>query len=154
VRVEEERREDADPDFDAPLELELLLVLLLLLVPEERELDELEPERDVRADFAVLAPPDFDFVEDRPPLLEALRDFVPDERLRPLDDEPPPRPSSSPSPESPSPISFFATPTAAGIATPNAAPATTLCVVDRPSVSLSFPSCSSSAAMVHLRRAH
>jgi len=33
------------------------------------------------------------------------------------------------------PISFLATPTAAGIATPSAVPATTFCVVDRPSSS-------------------
>jgi hypothetical protein len=41
-------------------------------------------------------------------------------------------PSSSPSSEL---ISFFATPTAAGIATPSAVPATTFCLVDRPSSS-------------------
>lgn len=55
----------------------------------------------------------------------------------------PPSPSSSDSDDSPSsssppsPSSFFATPTAAGTATPRAAPATTFWVVDMPSSSLS-----------------
>ncbi|HZU20836.1 MAG TPA: hypothetical protein VE982_06430 [Gaiellaceae bacterium] len=43
--------------------------------------------------------------------------------------------SSSPDDSSSEPISFFATPTAAGIATPSAVPATTFCAVDRPSSS-------------------
>jgi len=71
-----------------------------------------------------------------------------DERaLRPLDDfDRAPLPPLSPSsPSSSELINFFATPTAAGIATPSAVPATTFCAVDSPS--------SSSFAMVHLPRA-
>jgi len=49
--------------------------------------------------------------------------------LRPVVDRPLRRSSSSPS-SSFEPISFFATPTAAGIATPSAVPATTFCLVD------------------------
>jgi hypothetical protein len=77
--------------------------------------------------------------------VEPVRFFVPDERLRlelleraalrpPCRERPAlPPPSSWPSP---SPISFLATPTAAGTATPIAAPATTFLPVDIPSFSL------------------
>jgi hypothetical protein len=57
-------------------------------------------------------------------------------------------PSSSVS--SSEPISFFATPTAAGIATPSAVPATTFCVVERPSSS-SFDMLTSRAPALGLR---
>jgi hypothetical protein len=50
---------------------------------------------------------------------------------------------SGSSDDSSSPISFFATPTAAGIATPTAAPAATFFVVD-------IPSCSCSGSISHL----
>jgi hypothetical protein len=49
------------------------------------------------------------------------------------------RRGSSPSPSPSEPISFFATPTAAGIATPSAVPATTFCVVESPSSSFAMP---------------
>ena len=50
-------------------------------------------------------------------------------------DESPESDSEDPSSSSPLPRNFFATPTAAGTATPKAAPATTFCVVDMPSPS-------------------
>jgi hypothetical protein len=56
-------------------------------------------------------------------------------------------PPSSPSSESP-PISFFATPTAAGTATPIAAPATTFCGVESPVSSPSSVERSSSSAAI------
>jgi len=49
-----------------------------------------------------------------------------------------------------SPISFLATPTAAGTATPSAAPATTFLPVDIPSLSFSFPPFSFSAIATFL----
>jgi len=68
---------------------------------------------------------------------ELRPDVEPEEPLRLLLEPPDERPlsfeSSSPSSEL---ISFFATPTAAGIATPSAVPATTFWVVERPSSSL------------------
>ena len=60
-----------------------------------------------------------------------------------------PSPCSS-SPSSSDPISFLATPTAAGIATPSAVPATTFCVVERPSSS-SFDMLTSRAPASRLR---
>lgn len=126
------------------------LVPLLDELEERRLLDDVEPverDRDVPdldrlplarlddpllvvrrlLDFAV--EPVLFFVADdrvRPELLErdALR--------RPCCDRPPPPPSSW---SSLSPISFLATPTAAGTATPSAAPATTFLLVDMPSLS-------------------
>jgi hypothetical protein len=103
---------------------------------------------------------DFDFEEDfRPPDVEVFRPEVLRELELFLDPDPlrrvdPPRrpeldsspsPESSPSPSSSEPISFLATPTAAGIATPSAVPATTFCVVERPSSS-SFDMLTSCAA--------
>ena len=80
--------------------------------------------------------------------VDPVRFFVPEElrpellerdALRPPCCERPPSPSPS-SWSSLSPISFLATPTAAGTATPIAAPATTFLPVDIPSFSFSFPS--------------
>jgi hypothetical protein len=100
---------DFDVDFDE-LFFEALFVLLFDLL------------------FALLFERDFDFADD------VLR-----ERDGRRCDDPPlsesPSPPPSPSPSSSEPISFFATPTAAGIATPSAVPATTFCVVERPSSS-------------------
>jgi hypothetical protein len=126
--------------------------------PVERPLDErlpLEVER-LRPDVERLRPdverlPDAERLRpdvERPrPDVERLR--LDDEVERPrLELERPPvarrrvgrsscscAPSSSESPSSPFPISFFATPTAAGIATPSAAPAATFAGVDMPSSS-------------------
>jgi hypothetical protein len=130
-----------------PLDDVLRPDVLRLRVPVEREplRDELllrEPERP----DAERERPDVD-----PPVLRA-RDEAERARLvptvcrppepLPLADAPPSLSSSSDSDDSsssssPSPSSFFATPTAAGTATPRAAPATTFCVVDMPSSSFS-----------------
>ena len=118
---------------------------------ERRRLDEVEPvERDrvvpdldrlplARLDDPLLPVrrlPDF--------AVEPVRFFVPDDRLRPeLLERAALRPPCRERPlpprsfwSSPSPISFLATPTAAGTATPSAAPATTFLLVDMPSLSL------------------
>jgi hypothetical protein len=83
-------------------------------------------------DFAFAFDDVFDLVLDDLPREDVFRVELPRPRVdrRPL---PSPPPSS---PESSSELrSFFATPTAAGIATPSAVPATTFLVVDRPSSS-------------------
>jgi len=89
--------------------------------------------------------------------VDPVRFFVPDERLRPeLLERDAPRPPCGERPPPPSswsslsPISFLATPTAAGTATPIAAPATTFLPVDIPSFSFSFPSFSFSAISTFL----
>jgi hypothetical protein len=113
------------PDFDADF----------------RDPDLREPElRDVERDRPDVEPDRVPLVRRRPrddaerarlvPTLCRLRDRL----LDPLSSSSESDDSSS-SPSSPS--SFFATPTAAGTATPRAAPATTFCVVDMPSSSLS-----------------
>jgi hypothetical protein len=77
-----------------------------------------------------------------------LRDAVLRAELRPDEVLPPPPPDSPDSPsDSSSPSSFFATPTAAGIATPIAAPATTFCGVESPP-----PFSSSSSAAIGTSR--
>lgn len=75
---------------------------------------------------------DVDFL--RAPEADGFRDR---DGWREVDPPSPPSPSPSPAGSSLDPISFFATPTAAGIATPSAVPATTFCVVESPSSSSS-----------------
>jgi len=136
-------------DFDFELDLEADFAFALDFA---RDFDvDLDFDADVDLDFDFAFDVDFDldfafdldfdldlaFADDfvRAPLfldVDALR------RDPPREPEPAAAPSSSdsPSPSSSSePISFFATPTAAGIATPSAVPATTFCVVERPSSS-------------------
>jgi hypothetical protein len=109
-------------------EEELLLLLLLLLV--------LEPLR-----FAVEPRPRLAWED---PLRPELLDLA---RLRPPCCERLPSLAPSPWSSSPFPRNFFATPTAAGTATPMAAPATTFLPVDIPSFSLSLFSISTSISV-------
>jgi len=90
----------------------------------------------VLAFFAVLGLREPDVVGLREP--DVVRpDELRADVLRRLEVEPPDsRPLSLESSSPSEPISFLATPTAAGIATPSAVPATTFLVVDRPSSSL------------------
>jgi hypothetical protein len=132
-------------DPDEPLRLRLLLPLLL-------PLDRLEAERLLLERFAaeLLLPLDR-FDPELLPLLDRFDAELPrrvacEDRLRAeLPDFRPvcPEPWPSPPPSfcwssSPLPRSFFATPTAAGTATPAATPATTFLPVDIPSFSLSL----------------
>jgi len=140
--------DEADFRFDA---VPLLDAVLRLAEPPLRVVFRFEP--DFVVDFERDFPPavferELDAFRDeaRLPELFDLRELV---RERPLEivRRPPPReldpdpseplsPPPSPSSDSSSePISFLATPTAAGIATPSAVPATTFCVVERPSSS-------------------
>jgi hypothetical protein len=124
--------------FEPELELEPLLRVfvpeveppLLDLLPElEPPLRDfvLEPERLVREEDD---PPLRDFVPELEPELEPLRREFDDDRPRPCDCccEPPESPSSPVS--SSEPRSFLPTPTAAAVASPTAAPATTFFGVD------------------------
>ncbi|MGN6431296.1 MAG: hypothetical protein ACTHNB_11280 [Gaiellaceae bacterium] len=126
------------------------LVPLLDELEERRLLDDVEPverDRDVPdLDRLPLARLDDPLLVVRRLLdfaVEPVLFFVADDRVRlellerdalrrPCCDRPPPPPSSW---SSLSPISFLATPTAAGTATPSAAPATTFLLVDMPSLS-------------------
>ena len=145
------------PPLDELEELRLLGELRLL-----DDLDRVERERDVpdpdRLPLARLDDPLLlvrrlpDFVVRRLPdfAVEPVRFFVPEERprlellervVRPPCCEPAALPPLS-SWSSSLPISFLATPTAAGTATPIAAPATTFLPVDIPSLPFSFSSIS------------
>jgi hypothetical protein len=170
--VERDRVEPPpDDEREPPLDLELLERPPLDRDPVDRERDEPPDDERERVD-----PPDADRdrvpdepdderereeperepLERDPPERDAFeREPEPPEREpRPRDvperePEPPspPSPPSSP-PSSSSPINFFATVTAAGIATPSAAPATTFCGVDMPSSSSERSlSCSSAIAL-------
>jgi hypothetical protein len=128
------------------------------------EPDDFDFERDVEPDdFDLdldLEPEDFDFDFDFEPEafdfeLDVFRRAPPPPRepdREPCDSADPPSPSSDSS--SSEPISFLATPTAAGIATPSAVPATTFCVVESPSSSsfdmVTFPHAFHSAAHCYL----
>jgi hypothetical protein len=119
----------------------LRVPLLFLRVPVER----------ARVVLFLRVPPVFlrdDVLRLRVPLVERPRLDVDRARLVPLvrlreaeeldvlpEDDPPESDSEDSSSSSPLPRNFFATPTAAGTATPKAAPATTFCVVDMPSPS-------------------
>jgi hypothetical protein len=101
----------------------------------ERLRDELEPER-LRDELEpdLLLPRELLVRRDRlDAVLEPARERLPERCCRP-----PPSCCCWPSPSSPLPSSFLATPTAAGTAIPTAAPATTFLPVDIPSWSLSF----------------
>jgi hypothetical protein len=161
----EERLDEPEERLDEPEER--------LDEPEERLLDDVdrvERDRDVpdldRLPLARLEDPLL-VVRRLPDLaVEPVRFFVPEERLRLELLERPVRPpfcerpalegpaspplSSWSSWSSLSPINFLATPTAAGTATPSAAPATTFLPVDMPSFSFSSISLSFSAISTFL----
>jgi hypothetical protein len=135
---------DVDDFFRAPDDFVLVFEREPADFVFERDEDDfvLVFERD--ADDFFRPPDDFVFVFERdevfffraPDLREA--DVLRDDDRRAGDRPRPPAPDCEPSSDESSssePISFFATPTAAGIATPRAVPATTLVVVDSPSSS-------------------
>jgi hypothetical protein len=147
------RLDELDLARDPPVELDrarepldllddaLRLPLLLLPVLDRR---------DEALVLLLLAPLARFFVEPRPrvvcedPLRPGLLDLA---RLRPPCCERLPSGAPSSWSSSPFPRNFFATPTAAGTATPMAAPATTFLPVDIPSFSLSLFSISTSISV-------
>jgi hypothetical protein len=121
-RVDPERVVDLERDFEPEVfDLELDVFDERLEALFLRELVDLREPVDLRELDVFRRVPPRPLVLDLPPC-----DAPPDS---------PSPPSSDESSSSSEPISFRATPTAAGIATPSAVPATTFCVVESPSSS-------------------